>query len=51
LAHDAALLGIGIDTYTLFTAENSEYELWLATLVEKVNATHRAQQRQKQQQG
>lgn len=43
LAHNCAVLGIPVDTYRLFTADEPYYEMWLTMVVDKVNETNRRQ--------
>jgi hypothetical protein len=42
LVHNAALLGLQVDTLTLFRGESPDYELWLGSIVDQLNATNRA---------
>lgn len=39
LAHDAALLGISVDTVKLYEGDDPNYELWLYALTERVRST------------
>jgi hypothetical protein len=39
LAHDAALLGISVDTGRLYDGADPGYELWISSLVDIVNET------------
>lgn len=48
LAHDATMLGIPVDTGRLFDGGDPSYELWIASLIERVHATKQRQARQEQ---
>jgi hypothetical protein len=41
MAHDCAILGIHIDSWRLYSGFDHHYELWLETLTDMVNNTHR----------
>ena len=42
LAHNAAVLRIGTDSWRLFADESENYRIWLDEVVKMVSATHRA---------
>jgi hypothetical protein len=46
LAHNCALLGIAVDPGRLYDRDEPMFHRWLEGLVDKVNATKRAQERQ-----
>lgn len=41
LAHDCALLKIGVDTGRLYDGDDPHYEIWLSALRDRVAATRR----------
>lgn len=41
LAVSAALLGLSVDTRSLWLDDDPDYELWLGCVVDRIDAAHR----------
>lgn len=44
LAHDAAMYGLTVDTWRLYTGDDPEYELWLRGVTSMLHNSYRAAQ-------